>query len=53
MAERKIVVFYESSSDIDEEAFMEYVHKFFCENPEEPNVETCPLHCMTLQDVVE
>lgn len=53
MTERKIVVYYESSDKVDEDALMDYVHKFFCDNPEDPDVTDCPLYAMTLQNVVE
>jgi hypothetical protein len=53
VAERKLVVYYESSDSIDEEAFIDYVHRFFCKNPDDPFSEDCPLYAMTLQDVVE
>jgi len=46
------VVYYESGPEIDEDAFLEHVHRFFCEKPEDPNAVDCPLHAMTLQDVV-
>ncbi|UUG69431.1 hypothetical protein SEA_SHAM_106 [Streptomyces phage Sham] len=53
MAERKLVVYYESRNSIDEDTFLEYVHRFFCENPNDPSVGDCPLRAMTVQDVVE
>lgn len=52
MAERKLVVYYESRHTIDEEKFLDYVHEFFCENPNDNNMNDCPLFAMTLQDVV-
>jgi hypothetical protein len=53
MAERKLTVFYESSDDINEEEFFEHVHRFFCENPNDPEVNDCPLQAMIAQDVLE
>jgi hypothetical protein len=50
--ERKIVIYYESNDSIDEDALIQYVHRFFCENPDDQNVEDCPLYAMTLQDVL-
>jgi hypothetical protein len=53
MAERKLVVYYEASPELDEDEFFEYVHKFFCKNPQDPDSSGCPLYAMTMQDVVE
>ncbi|QWT29993.1 hypothetical protein SEA_TUNATARTARE_109 [Streptomyces phage TunaTartare] len=53
MAERKLTVYYESSPEVDEDAFFEYVHKFFCKNPNSPEVDDCKLYAMTFQNVVE
>lgn len=52
MAERKLVIYFESKNT-DEDAFMEYVHRYFCENPNDPTTQDCPLYAMTVQDVVE
>ncbi|AXH68812.1 hypothetical protein SEA_COMRADE_107 [Streptomyces phage Comrade] len=53
MPERKLTVYYELSDSVDEDAFFEHVHQFFCKNPNDPEVEDCPLYAMTAQDVVE
>ncbi|AXG66209.1 hypothetical protein SEA_ANNADREAMY_99 [Streptomyces phage Annadreamy] len=53
MAERKLTVYFESSDDIDEDEFFEYVHRFFCKNPNDPDVDNCRLYAMTAQSVVE
>lgn len=53
MAERKLTVYYELSDGVDEEAFFEHVHRFFCDRPNDPDVEDCPLLAMTVQDVLE
>lgn len=53
MAERKLSVYYELSDDIDEDKFFEHVHRFFCDNANDPDVEDCPLYAMTVQDVLE
>lgn len=53
MAERKLTVYYELSDGLDEEAFFDHVHRFFCDNPNDPDVEDCPLYAMTVQDVLE
>ncbi len=53
MAERKIAIYYESGPSVNEDDLMEYVHKFFCENPDDKNTEDCPLYAITFQDIVE
>lgn len=53
MAERKLVIYYEASPELNEDEFFEYVHKFFCKNPQDPDSSDCPLYAMTMQDVVE
>lgn len=53
MAERKLTVYFESSDDINEEEFFEYVHRFFCNNPNDSEVQDCPLYAITAQNVVE
>ncbi|QNN99204.1 hypothetical protein SEA_FAUST_109 [Streptomyces phage Faust] len=53
MAERKVAIYYESSPEIDEDALFEHIHRFFCENPNEPTTQNCPLYAMTFQNVVE
>ncbi|QIQ62989.1 hypothetical protein SEA_MOAB_112 [Streptomyces phage Moab] len=51
--ERKLVIYYESSDTIDEDALFEHVHRFFCDNPNDQSVTDCPLYAMTSQAVVE
>ncbi|QOI67498.1 hypothetical protein SEA_BEUFFERT_106 [Streptomyces phage Beuffert] len=53
MAERKLTVYFESSDDIDEDDFFDYVHRFFCDDPNDANVDNCRLLAMTSQSVVE
>jgi hypothetical protein len=51
--ERKLSIYFEASDKIDEEALFEHIHRFFCENPEDPNVDDCPLYAMTAQNVLD
>ena len=54
MAERKITVYYDSSDGrVDEEAFFDYVHRFFCKDFSFEDMEDCRLLSMTSQNVVE
>jgi len=51
--ERKLTLYYEARDKEEEDEFFEYVHRFFCKNPNDPNESDCRLFALTVQNVVE